>query len=81
MTVAVILELPLKSPHWYAANYMQTVSAKDAKNRFGLLLDRSRSEPVVVEKHGRPVVIVVRVEDLRRLSLASANSAENAELH
>jgi prevent-host-death family protein len=50
---------------------MQTMSAKDAKNSFGLLLDRARAEPVQVEKHGRPVVVVVSVEEFQRLLLAS----------
>jgi prevent-host-death family protein len=60
---------------------MQTMSAKDAKNSFGLLLDRARAEPVQVEKHGRPVVVVVSVEEFQRLSLASAKPAPVAELH
>lgn len=47
---------------------MRNMSAKDAKNRFGLLLDYARAEPVQVEKHGRPVVVVVSVEEFRRLS-------------
>lgn len=51
---------------------MQTMSAKDAKNSFGLLLDRARAEPVQVEKHGRPVVVVVSVEEFQRLSRDSA---------
>jgi prevent-host-death family protein len=59
---------------------MQTMSAKDAKNSFGLLLDRARAEPVQVEKHGRPVVVVVSVEEFQRLSLASAKPAPVAEL-
>lgn len=44
------------------------MSAKDAKNSFGLLIDYARAEPVQVEKHGRPVVVVVSVEEFRRLS-------------
>lgn len=60
---------------------MQTMSAKDAKNSFGLLLDRARAEPVQVEKHGRPVVVVVSVEEFQRLSLASAASATATKLH
>lgn len=51
---------------------MQTMSAKDAKNSFGLLLDRARAAPVQIEKHGRPVVVVVSVEEFQRLSLTSA---------
>jgi prevent-host-death family protein len=59
---------------------MQSTSAQDAKNSFGLL-DRARVEPVQVEKHGRPVVVVVSVEEFQRLSRASAAPASAAELH
>nr|WP_245420656.1 type II toxin-antitoxin system Phd/YefM family antitoxin [Xanthobacter tagetidis] len=44
------------------------MSAKDAKYGFGRLIDLARSEPVVVEKHGRPVVVVMAVEEYERLS-------------
>lgn len=44
------------------------MSAKDAKNAFGLLLDRARAAPVIVEKHGRAVVVVLSVEEYVRLS-------------
>ncbi len=60
---------------------MQTMSAKDAKNSFGLLLDRARAEPVQVEKHGRPVVVVVSVEEFQRLSIASEKPAPAADPH
>lgn len=46
---------------------MQSLSAKDAKYGFGRLIDLARSEPVVVEKHGRPVVVVMAVEEYERL--------------
>jgi prevent-host-death family protein len=46
---------------------MKSMSAKDAKNAFGLLLDTARAEPVTVEKHGRPVVVVLSVEEFKRL--------------
>lgn len=46
---------------------MQTMSAKDAKHQFGRLIDTARAEPVVIEKHGRPVVVVVSVEEFTRL--------------
>jgi prevent-host-death family protein len=45
------------------------MSAKEAKNSFGLLLDSARAAPVVVEKHGRPVVVVVAVEEFERLKM------------
>jgi prevent-host-death family protein len=53
---------------------MQSMSAKDAKYGFGRLIDLARSEPVVVEKHGRPVVVVLAVEEFERLR-DGANSA------
>lgn len=46
---------------------MLSMSAKDAKYGFGRLIDHARSEPVVVEKHGRPVVVVMAVEEFERL--------------
>jgi prevent-host-death family protein len=46
---------------------MKTMSAKDAKNAFGLLLDTARAEPVSIEKHGRRVVVVLSVEEYERL--------------
>lgn len=60
---------------------MQTMSAKDAKSSLRLLMDRARSEPVQVERHGRPVVVVVSVEEFQRLSLTSANFETVAGLH
>ncbi len=46
---------------------MQSMSAKDAKYAFGRLIDLARSNPVTVEKHGRPVVVVMAVEEYERL--------------
>ncbi|MGY8604654.1 type II toxin-antitoxin system Phd/YefM family antitoxin [Gluconobacter cerinus] len=46
---------------------MQTLSAKDAKYGFGRLIDLARVEPVAVAKHGRPVVVVMAVEEYDRL--------------
>jgi prevent-host-death family protein len=47
---------------------MKIMSARDAKNGFGLLLDTARAEPVTIEKHGRPVAVVLSIEEFRRLS-------------
>ncbi|UWR21617.1 type II toxin-antitoxin system Phd/YefM family antitoxin [Sulfitobacter sp. S190] len=47
---------------------MKSVSAREAKYHFGQLIDESRAEPVVVAKHGRPVVVVLAVEEYQRLS-------------
>lgn len=50
---------------------MKSMSAKDAKNGFGLLLDTARAEPVIIEKHGRAVVVVLAFEEYERLRAAA----------
>ncbi len=47
---------------------MKTMSARDAKNGFGRLIDIARAEPVTIEKHGRAVVVVMAVEEFERLN-------------
>ena len=42
---------------------MRTLSAKDAKNRFGELLLEAQREPVTIERNGRPVAVVQSYED------------------
>ncbi len=54
---------------------MKRMSAKEAKNSFGLLLDTARAEPVTIEKHGRPVVVVLSVEEFERLTAPEAASS------
>ena len=46
---------------------MKTMSAREAKNAFGLMIDTARAEPVLIEKHGRGVVMVISVEEYERL--------------
>jgi prevent-host-death family protein len=41
---------------------MKVISAREAKYNFGRMIDDARAEPVVVEKYGRPVVVVLAVE-------------------
>lgn len=47
---------------------MYRMSARDAKNGFGRLIDLARAEPVAIEKYGRSVVVVIAVEEYERLS-------------
>lgn len=47
---------------------MQRISAREAKNGFGRLVDMARAEPVAIEKHGRSVVVVIAFEEYERLS-------------
>ena len=51
----------------HSVSAMKSMSAKNAKNAFGLLLDTARAEPVMIEKHGRRVVVVLSVEEYQRL--------------
>ena len=46
---------------------MKSLSAREAKYGFGRLIDLARTEPVTVAKHGRPVVVVMAVEEFERL--------------
>ena len=50
---------------------MKIMSARAAKNAFGLMIDTARAEPVRIEKHGRGVVMVSSVEEYERLNGAA----------
>jgi prevent-host-death family protein len=50
-------------------SFMKTMSARDAKNAFGLLMDTARAEPVAIEKHGRRVVVVLSIEEFERMKM------------
>ena len=54
---------------------MKTVSARDAKYNFGRLVDTARATPVVIEKHRRPVVVVLSVEEYERLKALDSKKA------
>lgn len=41
---------------------MQNVSAHDAETCFGQLLDTARREPVIIERHGRAVAVILSRE-------------------
>ena len=57
---------------------MDMVSANGAKNAFGLLLANARAAPIVVDKHGRAVVVVLSVEEYARLN---SGEADGESLH
>lgn len=46
---------------------MKALSAKEAKYGFGRLIDLARAAPVAILKHGRPVVVVMAIEEFERL--------------
>lgn len=51
---------------------MRSMAARDAKNGFGHPIDLARARPVTIEKHGRPVVVVLSIEQFTRLSASTA---------
>ena len=58
---------------------MKTLAAKDAKYGFGRLIDLARAEPVIIEKHGRPVVVVLAVEEYERLKGLDRSAASRGQ--
>ena len=51
---------------------MAEMTATEAKNKFGQLLELARSEPVRIQKNGRDVAVVLSPEEYRRLRAADA---------
>lgn len=58
---------------------MKTLSARDAKNSFGNLIDTARQQPVLIEKHGRPVVVVIAVEEYDRITKEDLRTVNNTK--
>jgi prevent-host-death family protein len=46
---------------------MASMTATDAKNRFGEVLELARKEPVRVQKNGRDVAVVLSAEEYQSL--------------
>ncbi len=63
---------------------MSAISATDAKNRFGQMLEAARTEPVHIQKNGRDVAVMLSPEEYKRLQENAAKPAVNplvARLH
>lgn len=45
---------------------MKTITAIEAKNRFGQLIDAAQRQPVTVTKQGRPSVVAMSMVDYQR---------------
>jgi len=48
---------------------MKAIAAKEAKNRFGVLMDTTQREPVAINKHGRAVAVMMSVEEYKMIKL------------
>jgi len=49
---------------------MKAIAAREAKNRFGTLMDTAQREPVAIEKHGRPVAVLMSVEEYKTIKFS-----------
>lgn len=47
---------------------MKIISATEVKNRLGAVMDSALVEPVMVEKSGRPAVVIVSAREYERLT-------------
>lgn len=51
---------------------MVEISATDAKNKFGEVLEMARKEPVRIQKNGRDVAVMLSAEEYNRLAEESS---------
>ena len=58
---------------------MRDITASDAKNRFGELLDTVQGEPVVIRRNGRDVAVVVSAAEFARLREGTGGQAVPSE--
>jgi antitoxin Phd len=52
----------------YKGDAMRSTAATQVKNHFGQILEITRTEPVTVEKQGRPVAVILSFEEYQRLA-------------
>jgi prevent-host-death family protein len=56
---------------------MAAVTATDAKNRFGQMLEMARTEPVHIQKNGRDVGVLISPEEFQRMQTGTTKPAVN----
>jgi prevent-host-death family protein len=62
-----------------AAGFDHDMSAREAKNAFGLMIDTARAEPVLIEKHGRGVEVVISMKEYVCLFMHNSNAEKAVE--
>lgn len=53
------------------------MTATEAKNRFGQVLEQAQSEPVFIEKSGRPHSVVLSLKQYRAMAAGGERSPAN----
>lgn len=46
---------------------MKSLAAREAKTHFGELMDTVQREPVSIEKHGRPVAVIMSMQEYKTI--------------
>lgn len=59
---------------------MSTITATDAKNRFGQVLEEAQREPVRVQKSGRDVAVIISAAEYERLQQEGARPRINPRI-
>lgn len=54
---------------------MKTMTAAEAKNSFGKLLDATMREPVLITKNDRPVAVTLSMADLKDIAQSGADES------
>ncbi len=47
---------------------MRGAAATDVKNKFGQMLETAMTEPIAIEKKGRPVAVMMSIAEYQRLA-------------
>lgn len=55
---------------------MKTVASTEAKSNFGALLDSAQREPVIIEKKGRPVAVMMSHEEYRAYEMMKLDALQ-----
>ena len=63
----------------HEAMTMKTMSAVDAKTRFGQFIDAAQREPVIVTKKDRPVGVFFSIDDIQDTIWGEEAKAADAE--
>ncbi|KKB11488.1 hypothetical protein VE25_12340 [Devosia geojensis] len=59
---------------------MSTITATDAKNKFGQVLEEAQREPVRIQKNGRDVAVLLSAAEYERLQRAGAQPRINPRI-
>jgi prevent-host-death family protein len=46
---------------------MQTLTSRDVQTRFGAVLDLAKREPITITQYGRPVIVMMSLEEAQQL--------------